>query len=188
MKIWIFFLLWMTSFVFSSCNLKENKKRTIDNKSILAYIDSMAITYSEVDNKIRQELFDELNRIYIIRKIALDELLKERLLEIEAKKNNISVKDLLNSLYTKKINKSALSKFSVLNQYDNGIPTLERTLTYYDINSKKRRTLLINKYKEFVLLQQNVQQNKESSGKCMILFYILLKYLIQMIFLELHIT
>ncbi len=68
---------------------------------------------------------------------------------------------MLSSLYTKKINKPALSKFSVLNQYDNGIPTLERTLTYYDINSKKGRTLLINKYKEFVL-QQYIDSLKKS--------------------------
>jgi hypothetical protein len=49
-----------------------------DSDKIIGYIDKTPITYNEVDNTIRQELFDALNNIYFTRRIALDDFIKDK--------------------------------------------------------------------------------------------------------------
>lgn len=136
-------------FLLSSCNQVESSK--LNSNEIVAYIDTIPITIGQVDNNIRQEIFDELNRIYIIRKITLEEILKEKLLSLEASKNKMTVEILLDSLYQNVINSNKFQKYINDNQYDKGIPVLERTLKYYDINLRQGHEVLIKRYKEYLL-------------------------------------
>ena len=57
------------------------------NKNVIGYVDKDPITYNDIDCKIQQELFDALNNIYLMRKIALDDLIKQKLIDEEAKKS-----------------------------------------------------------------------------------------------------
>ena len=71
-------LSWCVILIFTmSCSkitMHDNKKK---NENI-ANIDSITVTYEEVDELIKQELYDELSRIYLIRKVALDQVIKEK--------------------------------------------------------------------------------------------------------------
>jgi hypothetical protein len=125
----------------------------LPDKEAIALVNGYSVSYKEIDQTISQELYDELNRIYLIRKIALDEFLKEKLLNLEASKKKISKNALLDSFYQKKITPSTLKGFIETNKYSNGIPILEHSLTYYDINTPKGNSMLMKKFKDFLRLQ-----------------------------------
>jgi protein-disulfide isomerase len=137
-------------FILSSCSHSGTNKLISDN--ITAYIDTIPINVYEVDNNIRQELYDELNRIYIIRKIALEDVIKNKLLLLEATKYKITIDKLLDSLYQHGINSKRFQKYIIDNRYYNGIPVFERTLKYYDINLVHGHEVLIKRFKEYLLM------------------------------------
>lgn len=132
-----------------SCNTKKNKDLTLTNVAFT--IDSVAYLYKDIDATVRQELFDELNRIYSIRKIASDFMIQEKLLEAEAKSNNISVDSLLRKLYKKKITNNSILKFIQNNNIQNEISLLERSYTSYNIKSDKGQKVLIERFKKVIL-------------------------------------
>lgn len=111
------------------------KQSKTDNT--VAYIDNIPITYNELDNTIKQELFDALNNIYLTRKIALDDYIKEQLLQIEAKKRGISADSLLNSLNSNKINVISLKNYAKTNNLANGISIFERVIKTYTYDSEE---------------------------------------------------
>ncbi|QTE22134.1 DsbA family protein [Polaribacter cellanae] len=133
----------------------SEKKRTknLSSAKNAIEIDSIKISYSELDFKIRQELFDELNRIYTIRKVASEEIVEDKILELEAKKKKIKVSKLIQNLYLSKINKTSLNLFIKRNQYGTKINVLERGLTTYDSKSKKGKELILQRFKYYILKQ-----------------------------------
>lgn len=139
--LWIFFL-----FAFLSCNKVEKNK--LSNSRIIAYIDSTPITYDQIDSKISQEIYDELSRIYMIRKIALDEAIKEQIINTEASKHNLSPDQYITSLYAREIKNGSIQRFIEVNHYEKKIPILERTLVFYDLKSKEGNETLIKRFKE----------------------------------------
>lgn len=152
MKIPLLFLSIIVLF-FASCK-SYNKEHVTDAKqNIVAAIDSIPINYDEVDNLIRQELYDQLSRIYLIRKVTLDEVIKDKVLQLEAKKIHTSVEELKNSLYRNKINDANLEKFAKNTNYPNKITELRETLVFHDTKSAKGQEILISRYKECILNQ-----------------------------------
>jgi len=135
---------------FISCDIDKKKH---NEKEIIAYVDKQPIFYNEIDNKVRQELFDELNRIYIIRKIALDEAIKDKLLEIESRKFNITKDSLLNKLYKIKINDASIEKYIKDCRLNGKIPELRKNLLFHDLKSAKGKELLLENFKEYILSQ-----------------------------------
>lgn len=135
--------------VLYSCNKTSINESYSDE--VFAFVDSIPITVDQVDNKIKQEIYDELNRVYIIRKIALEETIKEKILSLEASKYNLPLIDLLDSIYSKTDNIKLLQEYILINKFDKGIPSFERTLQYYDINSKKGNEILITRFRESIL-------------------------------------
>lgn len=83
-----------------SCNQKKGKHKG----DIIAEINGVEISSSELDKLVQQELFDELNRIYNIRDLALTELIKNKILEQEAMRHNKSVPDFLRTYTDSVIN------------------------------------------------------------------------------------
>lgn len=83
-----------------SCNQKNEKHR----EDIIAEVNGIEINSSDLDMLVRQELFDELNRIYNIRDLALTELIKIKILEQEAVKRNKSVPEFLRTYTDSVIN------------------------------------------------------------------------------------
>ena len=71
-------------------------KNSVQNQFVAATINGKPINYSQIDQLAKHELYDELSRIYWIRKNALDETIDNKLLENEAKKagkNFTTIKD-----------------------------------------------------------------------------------------------
>mgnify|MGYP000347889160 CR=1 FL=1 len=137
------------SILFISCNTKKNKNLTYSN--IAFTIDSETYSYKDIDSTVRQELFDELNRIYSIRKIASDFMIQQKLLKTVAKSKNISVDILLEKLYKKKITDNSILKFIQQNNIQDAISVLERNYTSYDIKSDNGQKVLIDRFKKVIL-------------------------------------
>lgn len=71
---------------YTSCNSQQNSKYT--EKDIVAEFDGETIYANEINTIIKQELYDELNRIYNIKKEALEQLINVKILQKEANKNS----------------------------------------------------------------------------------------------------
>ncbi|MDR1090625.1 MAG: SurA N-terminal domain-containing protein, partial [Prevotella sp.] len=78
-------------FLFISCNQNSGEQK----KEVIAEINGIEINSSELDNLVQQELYDELNRIYNIRDLALSELIEVKVLEQEALKYNMTVSEFI---------------------------------------------------------------------------------------------
>lgn len=137
----------------SSCLSKKKEIKSFISKKNAIEIGSINVTYPELDSKIRQELFDELNRIYSIRKVASKEIVEDKILELEAKENKINVSKLTENLYKLKINKTSLDLFIKRNQYEDNINSLGRGLVTYDSGSKKGKELILQRFKYYILEQ-----------------------------------
>lgn len=67
------------------------------HKDVVAEFDGQEIFLSELSERTRQEMFDLLNMAYEIKMKAVDDLIKERLLEKEAQKKGISVEQYIDA-------------------------------------------------------------------------------------------
>ncbi|MBI4649135.1 MAG: thioredoxin domain-containing protein, partial [Bacteroidia bacterium] len=140
------------SIILSSCNNRSNElsSGSLLNDYVIAQIDTSRIYISEIDKLAKQELYDQLYRIYTIRKVVLNENIKDRLLENEAKKHCKTKDEFINIYYSRMINDSNISKYMSQRNL-NYIPELKRTLKYYDIENDKGKELIIESYKRYLL-------------------------------------
>jgi protein-disulfide isomerase len=125
-------------------------KRKTNEEEVVATISNDTIFLSEIDKLSQQELFDELNRIFYIRKTTLNYYLRNKVLDLESKKHNQNLIRFLDSIYQKNINDSNLKKFLIKNLLKDGIPNLERRLSYVNPNSKKGKELLLFEFKKYL--------------------------------------
>ena len=65
------------------------------NKEIVAEVNDETILLSDLSEASKQELFDLLNMAYEIKSKVLDDLIKMKLLEKEAKKQNMTIEQYL---------------------------------------------------------------------------------------------
>lgn len=75
--------------LFATFLLSCNKSTSNEKKEIIAEIGDMPIYAEELNTIIKQELFDELNRFYELKKKALEQLINVKLLQEEADKKNM---------------------------------------------------------------------------------------------------
>ena len=146
-----YFLLKVLTICLLCCSCRQNYYIKESEKQVVLQIDSISISYNELDVMVRQELFDELNRIYGIRKIATKVLVKNKLLALEAQKNKVSKVKLLENLFERKITDSLLMRFIKINAYHDGVSSLERGLNNYDPESDKGKQLIEKRLKNKVL-------------------------------------
>lgn len=110
LRLWLisgFLLLW-------SCGRNEKPiAAVVNNKPILMY---------SVDSTIQDELYDRLFDIYHTRKIALDYLLSDKVLKIEAISRNISIDSLLKLEIESVINNETIEEFIIKAQLQHGFP------------------------------------------------------------------
>ena|SRR3972149_870534 len=142
----------------------NNKKEDLES-SIAAYVNNVPIKYIDIDKLAKQEIYDELNRIYLIRKLVLDEKIENELLNQEAKKNNVSYEKLIDNYYKRNINDSSIKIFIQINGYQQFIPEYTNTLKYHDINSTKGRKVLIKKFKNYLINKYVDSLKKENRIK-----------------------
>jgi len=145
------FILFVILFCLFSCTNNNTDIKLKNNEiSIAGYINNEPVPLSDIDKTIKQELYDELYRIYIIRKTALNEYFKEYMLQTEAKNNNISKEQYLNNYVQKYLTDKNLAEFINKNKI-NIIPELKRTLNYYDVNSIKGKAIIAKSYKQHLI-------------------------------------
>jgi hypothetical protein len=72
--------------------------------TIIAEIDNKPIYEDELNTIIKQELFDELNRISELKKKALEQLINVKLVQDEANKNGMPYQDFIDYYTDRKIN------------------------------------------------------------------------------------
>ncbi len=104
-----------------------------------------------MDNTIKQELFDALNNIYLIRKIALEDYINEKLLIIEAERNSISVDGLLHNIYNEKKDSTLIIRYAKENQIDKQISEFRGGFMIYNTNTIKGQEILIERYKKYLV-------------------------------------
>src|SRR3954469_5159933 len=131
-----------------SCNA-DKKSNDSSHSELIAIINNDSIYYSDIDRKAKQQIFDELNRIYMIRQLTLDETIDELLIEQEARKKGLSKSKYLEIYFKKYLDTASLRKFASYMQYDSfGINDLQRNIRTLNIHSKEGENLLVEKYKK----------------------------------------
>jgi len=143
------FLLLTVTFLFS-CN--QNEKTNIQNakSEIVAAINDTLISMKQLDKTIQQELYDELDRIYNIRKVALSYLINDKVIDIEAHNSGLQSETLLNNYYKKNKSAQKLALFVKKNNLEKGIIDLKKSLRIVDINCPEGKVLLENEYKLYL--------------------------------------
>ncbi|WP_296123182.1 thioredoxin domain-containing protein [uncultured Bacteroides sp.] len=79
------------------------------NDEVIAEVNGRKIYNSELSQVTKQEIFDFLNRTYEIKMRSLDDLVKRKLIEYEASKQNLSVDDFLNIYVCRAMQDSAMA-------------------------------------------------------------------------------
>lgn len=90
----LLFTIWLLLLLFSCSNV---------NKEIVAEVDDESILLSDLSDASKQELFDLLNMAYEIKSRVLDDLIKKKLLEKAANKQNMTIDQYLESYVDMKI-------------------------------------------------------------------------------------
>lgn len=151
-------LIVVTSFL--SCK-KEKSSRTNSLDEPIAIVNDDKIYMSEIDKGINKKLYDILFQVYLIRKNAIDEKINQKIIENEAAKEQLTPDVFLNTVVYKDVNAKNLQEFSKKCKYDKtGIPVINNTFEYFDVNSARGQMLLKDKYKQF-LLESYIEKNKK---------------------------
>ena len=98
------------------------------NKEIVAEVNGESILLSDLSEASKQELFDLLNMAYEIKSKVLDDLIKKKLLENEAKKQNITIEQYLDLYVDMKIDANADSIKAFYGLTDNQINVMRGQL------------------------------------------------------------
>lgn len=135
-----------------TCLYSCNKPEITVNKQVAGYIGETPIYIHDIDKLIQQELYDQLHRIYYLRKTATKEYINQFILENEAKKHKISKQQYLNNYIQPYLNKELMDSFIIKNNITS-LPSIQRSLSYLDINSAEGKKKFINEYKNHLELQ-----------------------------------
>lgn len=102
----ILYLLFFLS-LFISCNTS-----VIDKSNVVAVVNGEKIYLSELSSQSKQEIFDLLNTVYEVKNRVLTNLIKQKLLENEAKNADVSLEEYLDLFVQQKmfINQDTLRK------------------------------------------------------------------------------
>jgi len=150
LKLWISFFSLLNALFLISCNA-DKKSNERSPGEVIAMVNNDSIYYSDIDKQVKQQIFDELNRIYMIRRLALDETIDERLIEQEAGKKGLSKSAYLEIYFKKHSDTSSIRRFALSMQYDSfGINDLQRNIRTLNIHSKEGEQLLVEKYKKYL--------------------------------------
>lgn len=108
---------------FAACGRKEESVP----KKVVAEIGDEILYADELNTIIKQELFDELNKIYEIKKKALEQLINVKLLQNEANKKQLSYQQFINDYTDYQIKRLGLD--SLFRHYN-----IQSTIEFRDTN------------------------------------------------------
>lgn len=126
-----------------SCN-KRNKS------DIAAKVGGKTILLAEVDNIVKQELYDEENRIYFIREYALDIVIKNSIIEQESEKYNVTKDSVIKKHFENTKVYYPYSNYIKEVSINGYFPNVEREYMSVSIESKKGKELLAKGYYKFI--------------------------------------
>jgi len=130
----------------TSCNQKKEM-----SLAAAAIIDTDTLYTSMIDINIQNELYQGLFGIYYYRKIALEEVLKERLLDKEAKNNNITQAQLIEKEVDNKLSENGLQQFIKDNKLEGGFPDPNNPIRAIDSNSEYGKNYIKKLYQKYTL-------------------------------------
>ncbi len=128
------------------CKIKNEKK------NIAVSIDHDSITLNQLDNIIKQEIYDYLVKIYELRQVAANEIIKDNIYEKEAKEMNISKDSLVSLYFDSRITSANLNQYIRNNGVVDPIPILKGgILRYVPLNSAEGQESLKTIYKNYLI-------------------------------------
>ena len=93
-----------------SCN--SRKKSSHNDREIIAELGEEVLYTDELNTIIKQELFDELNKIYEIKKKAVEQLINVKLLQKEADKKQLSYQQYIDNYTDNQIQRLGIDSLS----------------------------------------------------------------------------
>lgn len=147
MKKYSLFLL--SVLIVNTLGCKNQEKN--EKKEIAAIVDSEIVYINDIDQRLTQELFDELNRIYTMRSIALNDLIKEKIIHIEATKQQLTSEIFLERYISEKLKEKDLETYAIEKDLTNNILQLKNRLITHDINSAEGKKIALKKYRETII-------------------------------------
>ena len=140
----IFLFLYILSFSQISCNNKS-----IENKKVIAKINTEEIYLNAADNYVKYELYDALQRIYVLRKAAAEELIDKKIIELEAKSLHLSVDQFLDKEINTKISDAAVNTFIKTHHLDSlGMPDINNGYRLKFPNTIEGKLIAKEEYKK----------------------------------------
>jgi protein-disulfide isomerase len=117
----------------------EGKK---PSQQVAATINGQSVTVNEIDQIVKYQLHERLYDIYKIRKIALDELIEQKLMLEESAARGITIDSLRSLEITSKINEQSLEQFIKDNDLQAGVMEPDNPFKYVDIKTERGQKLL----------------------------------------------
>ena len=152
MKQILFFLLWISCI---SC-IKDS------DKHIIAKVNGENVYLSEIENLIRQELYDELLRIFQMKSIALDKLIEQKLILEEANSYEMDSSDFIEYYVKNKINSLGEDSLKRYFRIDSTLPFhYSKSIDNISVNTLHGELLLNKALKNFIT-QELIDSLKEN--------------------------
>ena len=127
-------------------------QRSVD-RELAGEVAGQAIYMDEVDDLIKNSLYEYLFAIFDARSIATDELINSRLLEIEAQAQGLTIDSLL-AIEMRKIGKvETKSKYIDDNALRGGVVDERRPFELHQLNSETGKKILDDSYRKFLKVQ-----------------------------------
>lgn len=123
------------------------------NKGIVAEVNGENILLSDLSEASKQELFDLLNMAYEIKSKVLDDLIKKKLLENEAKKQNITTEQYLDSYMDMKTGADIDSIKKLYGLSDNQVNVMRGQLHTSSKEAMEGELVLKNKLRSAIIQQ-----------------------------------
>lgn len=126
-------------------------RNTKEQENIIAEVNDIVITKEEVDNLIDQELYQTLQRIYVLRKNATEEIIFQKLLDEEARsmgksKDQILKEEIDDLLTEKNINEYIRNK----KLEERGIPNINNGYRVVNVRSSEGIQLVKTDFKKYL--------------------------------------
>ncbi len=134
----------LVCFLLLACTKKPSPSETI------AALEGRKITFKEVDEAVKHQLYERLYDIYKVRKIALDKIIERELLQAEGSVRGIPLDSVIYAEIDSKVIESNLTEFVRDHNLENGISPPDNPFRLIDINTDEGRQLLVECYKEYL--------------------------------------
>jgi len=136
--------------LFFSCDTNKDSQPHKD-PNVAVYVAGEPVLYQEIDQLVRQQLYDQLSQIYQARLAASKQVIHDKLLGIDASNRGISQLELIDSLYSSEVTDVSLFDFIERNGYQESVPVYDRGLLRIDSKSERGNAVIVSRFKRDIL-------------------------------------